>query len=501
MPPQTGRQRAARIPLDYYKRPTLLDWGRGWLALGIAALVALGWWATGWLWAGQGQAYYSRGPLTAVHASWDSDCAACHTPFTPVGGEAWAKRFVSDVHTMNQKCEACHAGPLHHPAATPDLACASCHHDHRGRDASLVRLADGDCTQCHGDMKAHMNTGSPTPQDTVTAFASHPAFNSIPNTVHLKFSHARHMALGMNTDKSQPQFTLASIQNAADRERYQPYETGGLIQLQCGACHQLDGGDFGIKRDQLTSVPANAVLPARTAGAAMLPIVYENQCRACHPLSFGGAKDAVLPHRLQPPQVHQWLEDYYTAQFLKGDSKLFEQFVSVRPLPGKLPEEETKKVQDIVQGKVQDSERYVWSKSTCGECHEREHDDQTNADRIAPTNVPDLWYPHAVFDHTAHRAVDCQQCHAPVASEGKDFTEASLTQMGMTLPPVATCQQCHAPRSGSGDAAKGGARFDCTECHRYHNGDNPLAGLGAEPARRSRPGSIEEFLSGSLKAP
>ena len=61
------------------------------------------------------------------------------------------------------------------------------------------------------------------------------------------------MALGMNTDKSQPQLTLAKIQNAADRERYQPYEgQGGLIQLQCGACHQLDSGDFGIKRDQLT---------------------------------------------------------------------------------------------------------------------------------------------------------------------------------------------------------------------------------------------------------
>ncbi len=138
-PPQTGRQRAARIPLDYYKHPTLLDWGRGWWALGLAALVALGWWGSGWLWAGQGQAYYSRGPVAAVHASWDSDCTACHTPFTPVGGEAWAKRFVSDAHAMNQKCEACHAGPPHHASATPELACASCHHDHRGRDASLVR--------------------------------------------------------------------------------------------------------------------------------------------------------------------------------------------------------------------------------------------------------------------------------------------------------------------------------------------------------------------------
>ena len=250
----------------------------------------------------------------------------------------------------------------------------------------------------------------------------------------------------MNTDKSQPQWTLDKIQDAADRVRYQPYEgQGGLIQLQCGACHQLDSGDFGIQRDQLTDVPAAAVLPARAAGAAMLPIVYENQCRACHPLKFDDEKNAVLPHRLQPPQVHQWLEDFYTAEYLKGNTKLFEQFVSVRPLPGKLPEKETKEALKFVQDKVDAANRYVWSKSTCLECHER--DEKADADRIAPTNVPDLWYPHAIFDHTAHRAVDCQQCHAPVAAEGQSGDEASFTQMGMTLPPVATCQQCHAPRA------------------------------------------------------
>ena len=224
-PPQTGRQRAARIPLDYYKHPTRLDWGRGWWALGLAALVALGWWATGWLWAGQGQAYYSRGPVAAVHASWDSDCTACHTPFTPVGGEAWAKNFVAHAHEMNQKCEACHAGPPHHLGATPELACASCHHDHRGRDASLVRTADGTCTQCHGDMKDHMTPGSPKPQDTVTAFASHPAFQAVQEPMHLKFNHARHLALGMNTDKTLPQWTLGKI-SEADQEALQTVRKG-----------------------------------------------------------------------------------------------------------------------------------------------------------------------------------------------------------------------------------------------------------------------------------
>ena len=437
--------------------------------------------------------------MAAVHASWDSDCAACHTPFTPVGGEAWAKHFVSDPHAMNLKCEACHAGPPHHAGAAPELACASCHHDHRGRDASLVRTADGDCTQCHGDMKDHMNPGSPKPRDTVTAFASHPAFQPVSDPMHLKFSHARHLALGMNTDKSQPQFTLAKISDENDRKRYeQSVGPDGLIQLQCSACHCLDGGDFGISRADLTQVPAAAVLPTRAAGAAMLPITYENQCRACHPLTFGEEKAAVFPHRLQPPQVHQWLEEYYTTQYLKGDVKPFEQFVPVRPLPGKLPEAETKKVEDIVQGKVRDAERLVWSTSTCGECHEREHDDKTNADRIAPTNVPDLWYPHAVFDHSAHRAVDCQQCHAPIAGSGQTGSEASLTQIGMTLPPVETCQKCHAPRSGSGGAAQAAPGSTAPSVTAIITGTTHSRAL-VRASAAPHPGSIEEFLSGDLR--
>ncbi len=511
-PPQTGRQRAARIPLDYYKHPTRLDWGRGWWALGLAALVALGWWATGWLWAGQGQAYYSRGPVAAVHASWDSDCTACHTPFTPVGGEAWAKRFVTDAHAMNQKCEACHTGPPHHASATPDLACASCHHDHRGRDASLVRTADGDCTQCHGDMKDHMTPGSPKLQDTVTAFASHPAFQAVQEPMHLKFNHARHLALGMASAESDPKFKLTDM-DQKDRKRYEKsVGKDGLIQLQCAACHQLDSSGFGIKREQLADVPAAAVLPTRTAGTAMLPITYENQCRACHSLRFDKKEDAVVAHRLQPAQVASFLEQYYTGQYIQEHGDQFDGFVPRYPLPGKLPAEAADKAGKEIganaakaEGNIFDpktAEQYVLGRSTCAECHEYQYQkrdaSQVVPDAILPTHVPDLWYPHAVFDHSAHRAVDCLQCHAPIAGEGQSGSEASLTQIGMSLPQVETCQKCHAPRSGSGGAAHGGARFDCTECHRYHNGDNFLAGIGAKERSAPRPGSIEEFLSGDL---
>jgi hypothetical protein len=509
-PPVTGKQRAARIPLDYFKHPTFLDWGRGWWALAIAALVALGWAASGWLMSGQGQTYYSRGPVTAVHATWDNDCMACHTAFTPLSGDAYARHFVLDTHAMNQKCEACHAGPPHHANATPELACAACHHDHRGRDASLVRLADSDCTRCHADMKNHMAPGSPKPEDTVTAFAAHPAFKAVQDPIHLKFNHARHLALGMGTEVSDPRFKLADIDEKY-RNRYEKsVGKDGLIQLQCAACHELDGGDFGIKREQLAAVPAAAVLPNRAAGAAMLPITYENQCRACHSLRFDRKEDAVVAHRLQPAQVASFLEQYYTGQYIREHGDRFGAFVPRYPLPGKLPAEAADKARKEIEVDAAKAERnifnprtaeqFVFGRSTCAECHEYQKRDasQVVPDAILPTGVPDLWYPHAVFDHSAHRAVDCLQCHAPVASEGKSGSETSLTQLGMSLPQVETCQKCHAPRSTVGNVAHGGARSDCTECHRYHNGGEPFAGIGARNRAPSHPGSIEEFLSGSL---
>src|SRR3954451_16887790 len=80
---ETGRQRATRIPLDYFKRPDALTRWKGWLSL-LALLVAGGWAVSGLVRSDQGRLSYSRGPVAAVHAAWDSDCAACHVDFSPM---------------------------------------------------------------------------------------------------------------------------------------------------------------------------------------------------------------------------------------------------------------------------------------------------------------------------------------------------------------------------------------------------------------------------------
>ena len=87
-------------------------------------------------------------------------------------------------------------------------------------------------------------------------------------------------------------------------------------------------------------------------------------------------------------------------------------------------------------------------------------------------NVPAIWFQHARFDHVAHRALKCESCHAGV--------EQSRDHHDVLLPGIATCLQCHGPAgSGPDGSARGGASSGCTECHRYHNGDRSLQGLGA----------------------
>jgi hypothetical protein len=504
MPAQeTGKFRAARIPLDYYKKPDLLGrWNRRLLVLAI--LAAVGATALGFLRADRGSGLVSRGPVAAVHATWDDNCEACHVPFRPVSGEAWLGHALDPSHSSAEKCTTCHGGPPHHASVKPgdEADCASCHHEHRGRDASLVRVADGDCTRCHGDLAAHTDrdkSGSQSPYaNVVTRFdaAHHPEFKlPAKDPGKLKFNHRLHLTKGLDC-----QFTLAKV-DASARPWYTEHQDNkdpdAPVQLSCASCHRLDRQDLP-KVDGRPGGPLQRLLvPPRNAGAAFLPISYDGQCAACHPLTIERkdpdnprAGHVAVPHGLQPKDIHEFLQGYYTARLLEeGKSKLFEQQVNVRAFPGKLPAEETQQVREALDKKVSTAERVLYSKNTCLECHEAEgSDDKGLPKAIQPTNVPAVWFRHAVFDHTAHRAVSCEACHV---SAGKSETSADVL-----LPGREVCAECHAPASRGVGVAQGGARFDCGECHRYHNGDDPLQGPGAAARGVSDKLDVRQFLSG-----
>ena len=119
---------------------------------------------------------------------------------------------------------------------------------------------------------------------------------------------------------------------------------------------------------------------------------------------------------------------------------------------------------------------------TCTKCHE------VNDGRIRPTGTPALWLPAAKFDHPAHRAVNCAECHNTWDRGGR--LSAAAGPEPLNVPGIDNCRQCHAPatptstaavRHGCGPAAwqqlglpsPGGVRHECVDCHRYLRPGHP----------------------------
>ena len=552
---ETGKDRAARIPYDYPRRQDrVIRWRVGLTAVALAAtLGAVAW---GMVSGDTGRLSASHGPLAEVHATWDSKCEACHVEPTSLGAFVRGRDLGVASAAGDAKCRACHMASHeqeHHRTQRPDLVrhCADCHRDHRGREASLVRAAEGECTSCHRDLNAAV-AGTPELKDIAGSIrhfhdGSHPEFRSAKaDPGRIKFNHALHMAEGLKARADGvPVFTFARLAEA-DRARYGGGKADAPVKLECTSCHVADAGDAGLgPATALTASPP----PPGGPGAYMLPIRYDMHCAACHTLNIPGrlnpavdgdpgrresafaGKAGVLKirHRLQPGELHQEL----LASFLR--------IVLPDPLIGNLQEPEVvdrlpAEPLKLYEVRVEIGRRtgaaelqlFGRGKGTCTECHYYDGPDGQPASvpsggidpsgfSIAASKVPAVWFEHARFDHSAHRAVSCRDCHpraypddpdasgravAVTAASGakrwalKDGKETWAAHEDVLIPGIQTCRACHAPASLH--ARTGGAGYACTECHRYHNGDRSLQGRGAlargvpEPDRSD----IASFLRG-----
>ena len=237
----------------------------------------------------------------------------------------------------------------------------------------------------------------------------------------------------------------------------------------------------------------------------MRPIVFENHCAACHRLQF----DAKLPnetmrHGISAQEVFADLSQRYTAEAVKADPELLRQFVPPRPMPGQPVSQPIQLIQQAVDQKLLTAAGVLFGAAIdenvrrranvpagrrgCVECHVLKPGASpiVNLDSLAsievdPPQMTPVWQEHAFFNHTTHRALDCAVCHAEV-DLSKENGDRPL------LPDITKCVTCHAPEGSQKANQPGGASSSCTECHRYHNGDNPGEGRAARrgEARSSR---------------
>jgi hypothetical protein len=419
--------------------------------------------------------------------------------------------------------------------------CAQCHRDHQGADFSLVRMKDSECTNCHQSLDSHTGPDQDLEikriepkrkyENVVKRFDSkggHPAFHpdgakvvtgdQLEDKSKLKFSHARHMMPGIVKKSGDIPYKVEEIPDVFERSRYQKTaDPKEAVQLDCASCHFLDSTE--VKGGTNPAV-ASVALPLRSSGKYYLPATFENSCRACHTLTVvGGAKPLEVPHGVQRDQVEDFLKQAYAAQILSDDPKVLDSYVPASKIPGKSTVEATVRTKrDLavsialkslfpeeikpVPGATSSS-----NANNCVECHYYGPlDPKGIPTKVEPTNVPQIWFTHAAFDHTAHRGVSCRDCHSRAyafEADGKTpVKDASWVGTDYLNPGIDNCVQCHAPAQKSGgwlgmgtSTMTGGASADCTECHRYHNGDKVLQGYGATAQDATTTRSIRQFLS------
>ena len=428
---RTAKQRAQRIDLNYFKRRHGLARWRMLLslALPIAALA----WVTA-IAASGSRAPYSPGPVSTAHAFAERRCEVCHTsspdPRTPRDAGAGSRRF--RAHTTEAACLTCHDAPGHAVNQTPPPACAACHQEHRGR-VPRATMDDGFCVECHGELKT--TQGPAKAAIAIDAFpASHPEFAAVNagarDPGRLRFNHAVHMKDSLRGPN-------------------------GPETLECAACHTPETGRAGVG----TKGPATTGL--------MAPATYDQTCARCHPLFFDERIEQPAPH-VDTIKVRAFVQQTLAAYIREHPDDMSKPDSAFRRVPlnfPRPPEPPARNAAEWVTRRAAADERLLWTK-TCAECHEpasaRASAGQawlaaTSAGLpvLAPTNVTRRWMPRATFDHTPHRMVTCQSCHA---------AEGSTQTSDVLLPGRAACATCHAPSKGS---AKAQSR--CVECHQYHD--------------------------------
>lgn len=491
---ESAKERALRIPLDYVHGTDRLQRWKWKVSIIAAVLTAVyGAWV---IVAPRGVAAFSHGQLATAHAPWDTKCSACHLDFValrPDAANPLAKfgllgskaaggngnengNWKALRQEIDRKCQACHPSAPHHgnELAADARTCISCHTEHRGRSATISRPTDLECTRCHDDIATHRSNEKSfavPPIENVSRFVpslggqvSHPEFRSLASDPgNVKFNHQMHMNAGIPASQGggKKLLMLADLpvefveqyrrpgQNAAS-------DAANAVQLECASCHQLRMSDDRKPEKTRTAIP--------TAGDYMLPVAYEKHCRACHPLNFEPAASKQMQHGLRPNKAKEFLYGRYASEANAVDDATT-RLTPRRPIPGQGLDRATNATSANVNEKVAAAERYLYETNACGKCHLAKTTEQIKFGLIdlRESGIPQVWFRHARFSHTAHRTEKCERCH-DIASVSK--APGGQDQDVVMIKGRNDCMNCHSPRAVDGQA--GGAGFDCVECHKYH---------------------------------
>ncbi len=191
----------------------------------------------------------SPGDVSAHHARIDLKCAQCHTPGSSV--ESLRCERCHDPSGSDRMLHSAHvllgSGDRRVADRAEEVACATCHIDHRGRGFAMKTVDDRACATCHQfrDLRGHPEFA------VVRALAS--------AGVGIDFDHDRHL---VEAQKASGATCQTCHEQSPDRRAFQPLS----FDRHCASCH-LKNGVFEGETDFVS--PEFMLLPAEVPADAL----------------------------------------------------------------------------------------------------------------------------------------------------------------------------------------------------------------------------------------
>jgi hypothetical protein len=421
---RTTKLLAKRHDLDYFKKGSPIRVWQWRLAL-VALIAALGWISVS---AARSSTAFSSGPISSSHAVFGQKCETCHKPaiagtgFLPVG-------FGSSKSVPDSACESCHTVGLHHANQTvATKQCSTCHIEHVGAMHLATAPVSG-CTQCHGNLEVRtLPANIATHIDTFTK--GHPDFRALRTATPemreaafgLKFNHADHLKQGLTGSPD-----------------------GSKVTLQCSYCHQVE--------DPAGKDTAHS--------GRMANVNFERSCQSCHSLDFSAKVKEQAPH-VEAAKVLAFVQARMQeaalgdkAALVKAETILFREMCALCHTVGNIDSLPAASITNRLNNSGATLMNASFSLTSADT-------PLTETPTIGPSHAPQRFFTAAIFSHTAHNTVQCEECHAAALT--------STSGNDLLLPGISTCQRCHDGQSRpQGPALSSGhAESGCSLCHEYH---------------------------------
>ncbi len=370
-----------------------------------------------------GDRVWNPGPLMLAHQPIGEHCAACHEV---------AFRRVSDG-----ACLECHrdigdhvAPGLHTAALFAGSRCASCHLEHKGTRA-VMRDDDRNCIGCHRDLRARVP--GTTTRDVSDFALAHPQFRlSIPDGKRIVRVRQGAGPMLRETGLRFPHDKHLDPKGVRSPDK-------GRVTLHCDACHHPDA-----------------------SGRDFEPISMARDCQQCHRLQFEPAVTSrQVPHG-KPSDAAQVIEEFYASLALKATRDSFQKAFGV-PGEGLLrragepSDTERENALALASAKARKVTHDLFQVRVCKTCHavSAEVHGASTTWSVAPVPLVRRWMPHARFDHGAHAASRCEDCHRIARSK---------TVREVAMPTIDDCRKCH----GGSKPQPRKVTSNCLLCHGYH---------------------------------